>query len=234
VNSSRQWRLKLPTLVGAALFVALVSGFIALASEVVEKEFQSLDETGVRSFREPSNPAQPVGPSWLPETARDVTAMGSVFVLSVVTVLVTASFLLDRKAPQALAVGLAGGGGVVVSLLLKHAVQRPRPSVVPQLTEVLTSSFPSGHSMMSAAVYVTLAAVAAQFASRKSQRVFLIAAACFVSFLVGLSRIYLGVHYPTDVLAGWMAGGAWAILCTFSVRLLKREGKLPPADSPLP
>jgi undecaprenyl-diphosphatase len=115
-------------------------------------------------------------------------------------------------------------GGWGLGLLLKAVFGRPRPSVIPHLVEVQSLSFPSGHAMMSAVVYLTLAALLAQLSAQWAQRVYILAVGLLLTLLVGLSRVYLGVHYPTDVLAGWSAGLAWAILCWLVGRWLQRRG----------
>jgi undecaprenyl-diphosphatase len=118
----------------------------------------------------------------------------------------------------------ASAGGLIISSLLKHEFERRRPSVVPHLATVYTSSFPSGHSMMASAVYLTLGALLTRIVPERSAKVYFIAVAILVAILVGLSRVYLGVHYPTDVLAGWTAGSVWALVCWQVARYLQQRG----------
>jgi undecaprenyl-diphosphatase len=115
-------------------------------------------------------------------------------------------------------------GGLLLSLLLKGHFSRPRPDVVPRLAEVYTSSFPSGHSMLSAVIYLTLGALLSRLVERKGLKVYILSVAMLLALLVGVSRVYLGVHYPTDVLAGWSIGLSWAILCWLVARKLQRKG----------
>jgi undecaprenyl-diphosphatase len=126
--------------------------------------------------------------------------------------------------------------GYLLSTLLKFAFQRPRPDVVPHLAYVHSLSFPSGHSMNSAVIYLTLGTLLAAAQGRKRLKAYVIGVACFITLLVGLSRVYLGVHYPSDVLAGLMAGLIWAMLCYVIARVLQRRGQVerpqPPADEP--
>jgi undecaprenyl-diphosphatase len=114
-------------------------------------------------------------------------------------------------------------GGQVLSTLLKYFIDRPRPDIVHHLSHVYTTSFPSGHSMMSAVVYLTLGALLARFVPQRALKLYFIGLAMFLTFLVGVSRVYMGVHWPTDVLAGWTAGLVWAIACWLVARQLQRR-----------
>jgi undecaprenyl-diphosphatase len=156
---------------------------------------------------------------------RDVTALGSISVLSLVIAAVAGYCLLagDRAAMWTML--LAGTGGLILTFLLKEVLGRTRPDVVPHLTEVSTASFPSGHSMVSAAVYLTLGVLLAQWVEGRPLKSYFIGIALIVTLLVGISRVYLGVHYPTDVLAGWMAGAVWAILCGLAARQVTARKK---------
>jgi undecaprenyl-diphosphatase len=117
-------------------------------------------------------------------------------------------------------------GGALVSFGLKSAFSRPRPEIVPHLTHVYTSSFPSGHSMISAVVYLTLGSLLAAIMPNLKLKVYVLAVAIILTVFVGISRIYLGVHYPTDVLAGWLAGLVWALLCWLVAHWLQVHGKV--------
>ena len=101
---------------------------------------------------------------------------------------------------------------MLLSLALKALFDRPRPTSCPTWCEVSSSSFPSGHSMNSAIVYLTLGALLARLVRPVAMKLYILAVALLVSFLVGISRVYLGVHYPSDVLAGWSLGLSWAVL----------------------
>lgn len=198
-------------------------GFIALSDEVAERETQHFDERVLLALRRADNPEEPVGPRWLAEVARDVTALGSAAVLALVVCAVAGFLALVRRwRTLALVVG-STVGGAGVNTLLKSLFARPRPAVVPHLTHVLTESFPSGHAMLSAIVYLTLGALLAQLVERRWQRAYLVGVALTLTLLIGLTRVYLGVHYPTDVLGGWMAGLAWALLTATLARAVKRR-----------
>jgi undecaprenyl-diphosphatase len=224
-------------LVACLLAVAGAWGFIKLADEVREGDTQQFDEWAVRALRQPDDPATPIGPKWLHEAGRDITALGGVLVLSLVTFGVAGYLLMIRKYHAMWLVLIATFSGLVVSTLLKYAVSRDRPEIVPHLSHVYTSSFPSGHSMLSAVVYLTLGSLLARLVPQWKLKMYFIGLALAITFLVGVSRVYMGVHYPTDVLAGWTAGLVWAILCWLVARRLQRRGHVekdiePPQDLP--
>ncbi len=220
-------------LIAALLVLAGTDAFVKIAGEVLEGETQAWDNWAVRVLREPGDPAQPIGPRWLPEVGRDLTALGGVAVLAGVTLAVAGYLAIAVQYRALILVLIATIGGAVLSFILKASFTRPRPDIVPHLSYVVTSSFPSGHSMLSSVVYLTLGALLAQFAHRRALAVYFLAVALCLTFLVGISRVYMGVHYPTDVLAGWMAGLTWAVLCWLVARFLQRRGHVdPPSDEP--
>jgi undecaprenyl-diphosphatase len=144
---------------------------------------------------------------------RDFTALGSAGVLVFLTLSVVGYLILLQRYALALLVVVAVSGGLLLSLPLKSALDRQRPDLAPALTEAQFASFPSGHSMAAAATYLTLGALLARVQPRRRLRIYFLALAMLVTLLVGASRVYLGVHWPTDVLAGWTAGATWALLC---------------------
>ena len=177
----------------------------------------------LRAPRDPADPARTLGPAWLEEVARDLTAIGGIAALTLVTAGVSGYLLISRKY-GALALLLAAIlGGLVLSTILKDRFSRPRPEVVPHKSVVMTSSFPSGHSLNSAVVYLTLGSMLAGLCARWRLKLYFFSVAVLLSFLVGVSRVYMGVHYPTDVLAGWFAGLAWALSCSLVARWLGRR-----------
>ncbi len=194
--------------------------FGAISSEVVEGDTQAFDRRVLLSMRH-SGDSSPRGPQAVQEAARDITALGGPAVLSFLTLAVGTYLLLDGKKRMALFVVGSIASGLLLSTTLKTAVNRPRPDIVPHLVTVSTSSFPSGHSMMSALTYLTLGALLARSQERKRLKAFAMLAAAMLTLLVGLSRVYLGVHWPTDVLAGWTAGAFWAVLCWVTARWLQ-------------
>jgi undecaprenyl-diphosphatase len=213
----RSWQVP-RALVPIILIGAAAWAFIAILDEVSEGDTRAIDTAIILAFRVPGNPADPIGPSWLEESVRDVTALGSAPTL-VIAVLAVAGFLALAKAWRvAIFTLLACGGGLALSSLLKYTIDRPRPELVPHGNQIYTSSFPSGHSMMSAVVYLTLAALVARVLEKKRLKGYTLGVAVMLTLLVGVSRIYLGVHWPSDVLAGWSAGAAWALGCWLVAR----------------
>ena len=136
--------------------------------------------------------------------------------------------MLHRKHKAALAVLVAVGIGILLSTLVKMGFDRPRPDLVPHGSYVYTASFPSGHSMMSAVVYLTLAVMLARVRPQWRIKIYVLGVAVLVTLLVGFSRVYLGVHWPSDVLAGWSVGAAWALTCWLATLLLQRRGQIEP------
>jgi undecaprenyl-diphosphatase len=145
-------------------------------------------------------------------------------VLTLITAAVAGFLWLKRMFGAMWLVILAALGGLVVSSLLKGAFERPRPDIVPHLSQVYTSSFPSGHSMLSATIYLTLGTLLGRFVQPFRLKAYFLIVALILTGLVGVSRVYMGVHYPTDVLAGWAAGLAWALICWLVARYLQRRG----------
>lgn len=198
--------------------------FIELADEVSEGETQRIDEAILLALRNPDDRADPLGPEWLEEVGRDMTALGGWAVLTLVTLAVSGYLVMRRKFHALGLVLSATVGGTVLAHLLKELFSRPRPDLVTHLSYVMTASFPSGHSMMSAAVYLTLGALLSRLIEEIRLKVYFLSLALLLTFLVGFSRVYLGVHYPTDVLAGWAAGLSWALLCWLVAGWLQRRG----------
>jgi undecaprenyl-diphosphatase len=209
-----------------ALGVVAVAGwvFLEVADGVTEGEPGHVDTSVLRALREPGNPSDPVGPRWFEEAARDVTALGGYAVLTLLVASVVGYQLITRHHHAALLVLVATLGGLLLSHLLKGLYDRPRPDLVPHLVHVSTASFPSGHAMNSAVVYLTLGALLARLVEERWVRVYFVAVAVVLTLLVGASRVYLGVHYPTDVVAGWGAGVGWAVTCWLVARRLQRRG----------
>jgi undecaprenyl-diphosphatase len=198
-------------IIGGALFA-----FFKLASEVMEGDTMTFDRSILVAFRSPADPAIPVGPRWLAEAMTDVTAFGSVIGLLLVSAAVTGYLLVSRRFRTALFVIAAIGGGTILGKLLKLAYARPRPTLVPHLVDVVSASFPSGHATDAAIVYLTLGALLARTVERPILRIYILGVAALLTLLVGLSRVYLGVHWPSDVAAGWAIGAAWALACSLA------------------
>jgi len=202
--------------------VAILSGgFLAIADAVLDGDTHAFDEAVLLAFRVPGHPELHLGPPWMQDMARDVTSLGSFPVLGLVTVAAIAYLLFVKDRFNAAVIAAATIGGVVLSQTLKSVYDRPRPDLAAG-AHALTSSFPSGHAMLSSIVYLSVGALLARAMPLPAERAFTMAFALALTLLVGFSRVYLGVHYPTDVLAGWSLGAAWAALCLISEALVTR------------
>lgn len=196
----------------AVFFAAAFSlwAFLTIAGEMAEGETRSLDERLLLTLRLAGDPGNPVGPRWLEEAMRDVTALGGFTVLTLITVTAVIALARAGRARQAWVVGMVVVGAELSSDLLKLVYARPRPDLVPHGSYVYSNSFPSGHSTISVATYFVLAIVLAGVVKRRQSRTMIYAVAALLVLSIGFSRVYLGVHWPTDVLAGWALGSAWA------------------------
>ena len=209
-------------------------GFFTLAHAVGEGSTAALDRRILLSLRDPANLADPIGPPWLEETMRDITGLGSVFTVLFLTCTVAAYLAVSGRRRIGLFVLAAVGSGELLSTVLKVFYQRPRPDLVPHGMEVFTASFPSGHATMSAIAYLTLATLVARIDPSLKAKALVLGLGVTMTLLVGVSRIYLGVHWPSDVLAGWCIGAAWAALCWFVALQLQRRGEVEAPDPPPP
>jgi undecaprenyl-diphosphatase len=214
------------TLVGVIAAAVLLLAFAALANAVGEGSTRAFDEWLLVALRTPGDLADPIGPKWLEEMMRDFTAMGSTGVLTLMVLAVAGFLALTAKTHAAVFVPISVAGGVAISQAMKLFFGRPRPELVPHGAEVYTASFPSGHSMMSAVVYLTLGALLARTQSDLGVKAYILVVAVFLTVLVGTSRVYLGVHWPSDVLAGWALGGLWALGCWTAMVWLQSRGRV--------
>lgn len=218
-------------LASIALVSGLVLAFLRIADEMVEGEMEAFDNAILMLFRDPANVDQVIGPAWLHEMVRDITSLGSFAILGIVVVAVCSYLLLAHMRREALLVVCSVVGGTLLSTVLKMSYDRPRPDLM-AMSQQFTASFPSGHAMLSAVTFLTLGALLARLAPTRPLQVFAIGAAVVLTLLVGLSRLFMGVHYPSDILAGWCLGAAWALLCFIVATLLQRRGDIRPDPAP--
>jgi undecaprenyl-diphosphatase len=223
---ARAARLEPVTLLAVVLGAGLLLAFATLANLASQGRAPAFDEWLIVALRTPGNLADPIGPKWLEEMMRDFTALGSTGVLTVMVIAIAGFLAMTRKTHAALLVLGSVIGGVLISQTMKWAYGRPRPDLVPHGAEVITASFPSGHSMMSAVVYLTVGALLARTEQDRAVKAYILAVAVLLMLLVGVSRVYLGVHWPTDVLAGWALGGLWALLCLALMQWLQFRGQV--------
>jgi len=221
-------------LLACLLLVGGITAFVAVADLVEDGASRRFDERVLRAFRRPDDPSKIIGPAWTEEAARDMTALGGVAVVTLITLAVTGYLLIEGRYGSTLLLLGSILGGLVFCSLLKHLFHRDRPDIVPRFSYVFTTSFPSGHSVMSAIVYLTLGALLARFVERKRLKFYFLAIAMLITFLVGVSRVVMGVHWPTDVLAGWSAGLVWALLCWLVARYMQRRRLVERAEEPSP
>jgi undecaprenyl-diphosphatase len=215
---------------GGALVAVLMAAagiwlFVALAAGVQDGDTHAFDEKLLLSLRSPTDTSDPIGPSWAEEMARDVTGLGSAGILGLITLAAAGFLFLQGKGHLAVYVLAAVVSGTVVSSLLKLGFARPRPELAAEHV-VYTASFPSGHAMLSAVTFLTLGALLASAQSSKRMKAYLLGLAVLLTLMVGASRVYLGVHWPTDVVAGWAAGAAWALVCWTVARRLRQRGSV--------
>jgi undecaprenyl-diphosphatase len=204
----------------------LLFTFGVIAANVTDDRSFAFDQRIVLALRDPVNPSAPIGPPWVQEAARDLTSLGSIIVVSILTLSISGYLFLARKSAVAWLMIVAVFGGIALNDLLKVAFARPRPDLVYQAVRVFTSSFPSGHAELSAVTYLTVAALFAQTQSSFKIGFYFIALAAVLTILIGVSRVYLGVHYPSDVLGGWCIGAAWALGCWVLMTWFQRGGSI--------
>jgi undecaprenyl-diphosphatase len=208
-----------------ALFAWLV---LRSVPKLYRGRLETIDNQLLRALRRPDDPAIPVGPKWLPQAAKDVTALGSGTNLTVVTGTLVGFLCINRRFRAAGFLLSSVGSGLLLCQSLKGFFARHRPTVVPHLVEFDPSSFPSGHSMGAALVYLTLGSIISRQVSGSRAKTYFLSVASTLAMIVGVSRVYLGVHYPSDVLAGWAAGSLWSAMCAQIARWLQRQGGVEP------
>jgi undecaprenyl-diphosphatase len=213
-----------------AAAAAVLWGFLVLAGEMREGETAAVDRQLLLALRTPGHPADPIGPRWFEESMRDMTALGGVTVLTLTTVTAVLALLFHRKRVHALVMGATVLLADVSSEVLKVVYDRPRPMLVPHGSFVYSASFPSGHSTLSAATYLTLAAIVASLEPTRKLKILVFALAVLIIAGVGFSRVFLGVHWPSDVLAGWSLGSLWAFAALIGLHALRG----PPRRTPGP
>lgn len=214
-------RREIGLILGFAVVAGLILGFGWLTEEVLEGDTAAFDRVVVAAMRSTGDMHDPAGPPWLEEFARDITSLGSYAFLGILTFGVISYFLLTRRRALAALVAVSVLGGVAISNLLKMVFDRDRPDL-PTSVRVFTSSFPSGHATLSAISFLTLGALLAQTSPDPRVKAYFAILAILLTIAVGISRVYLGVHFASDVLAGWCVGSAWALLCWMIAAWLRR------------
>lgn len=215
-------RIEFPVLLAGIIVAGGLWGFVELMEVARDTAPHTFDTQILLAFREAGDPGNPIGSPRFEGAVRDITALGSAVVLTLITAATVVYFLLVRRWTTALFVLAAVGGGQILATLLKFGIDRPRPDLVSKLAVETSLSFPSGHAMLSAVTYLTLGTLAARFLPGHVTKIYVFVLAVLLTLMVGVSRLYLGVHWPSDVLAGWCAGFAWAMLCWLAARFMPR------------
>lgn len=205
-------------LVAGLVVAALgVVAFLTLASHVKSGTTQSFDDAVIRWMGAHHTHS-------LDAVMLEVTALGTGTVVLMI-VAVAALFLVLTSHKYSAALLLAStAGGIVLNGLLKIGFDRPRPAIFLPQVQTVSSSFPSGHAMSAAIVYTTVAYLAARLHKRRWARWLVMSAAFVVIAMISISRLYLGVHYPSDVVAGLAIGLAWAGFCMATLEAIQKFG----------
>jgi undecaprenyl-diphosphatase len=230
------------TEIAALMALLVVAGgvvtFVELADDMTEADGQAFDHQILALMRPyADDPGRPWGPWWLKEAAADITSLGGISVLGLFALIVIVFLLSQRKwlSSLLLVVGLAGG--VALSEGLKAVFERARPPATMQAVETINASFPSGHALLSTVFYLTVAVMLTRAFPRERFKVFVLGVGILMALLVGLTRIYLGAHWATDVFAGWAVGAAWAMalwLVAYGVARWQKRRRAPLQDEPSP
>ncbi len=212
----------------AVLFALIVAAggslaFIEIADDATETDGQRFDQSILDWLRPGADPRDALGPPWLERALGELTALGGIAPLVLIASLAVTFLLLRGRRGSALLVALSLSGGVVISQLLKAFYDRDRPPDIYRAEEVINASFPSGHAMLSTITYLTLGALLVQAMDRRRLKIFIFAAAILIAALVGISRVYLAVHWASDVLGGWSLGAAWATACWLTAWFFERR-----------
>ena len=220
VRALRRFVRRFETWVLASLVLAAGAlwAFLKLGGEMLEGETGGFDRRLILALRAPGDPSDPIGSTRLQEAMRDVTALGGVTVIAGLTLVATLVFLFHGKRRHALVMAGAVLLAWASSETTKALYDRPRPDLVPHAVVVYSKSFPSGHSTLAAATYLTLAMLVATLETRRRTKALAYSLACVVLVAVGFSRVYLGVHWPSDVLGGWCLGALWALVAWMVLR----------------
>lgn len=206
--------------------VAILGGiwlFVVLGNATTGVDPHRLDAGILLALRDPGDTDEPVGPEWLEVAMRDITGLGGSAVVVLLTLGVLGYFLLRREWHLAALLLLTVAGGGILTNSLKFVYDRPRPELVPALTYYLNPSFPSGHSAVAAATYLVLGSLIARAQTDRRLKAYSVLLGIVLALLVGFSRVYLGVHWPSDVLGGWLLGAVWATFALFVSRWWRRR-----------
>lgn len=211
-----------------AVWIALAGAvwvFLAIGGEVREGDFSAFDRTILMALRQPGQPHQAIGPLWLTESMRDITALGGITLLVFVTVIAVIVLWAHARRREAWVFALSVVLAQLSSGLFKDLYLRARPSFAIYGDLPTSMSFPSGHSTVATATYFVLAVIIASVEPRRAMKELAFAVAALLALMIGISRVYLGVHWPSDVIAGWSLGAAWALFAAILLRINRLPGR---------
>jgi undecaprenyl-diphosphatase len=211
-------RFEARVLIGLILAAGALLAFLNLGGEMAEGDTQAFDRQLLLMLRTPGSIDDPIGSSNVEEAVRDITALGGTVLVAVVSIVAVAAFAFHRKYRHAAILTGCVLLAWASSATTKALYGRPRPDVVPHEAYVYSGSFPSGHSTLAAACYLTIAMLVASLETRRRSKALAYGLASAVLMAVGFSRVYLGVHWPSDVLAGWCLGASWALVGWVALR----------------
>lgn len=208
--------------------------FADIAEDMMEGEGHGVDALALAFFRPSANPHDALGPTWFEHAVAELTTFGGTANLTLIALVVILFLLIQKRLASVLLVVFALGGGAIISESAKVLFGRDRPPLIYRAVETANASFPSGHAMLSTVTYLTLGALLAQVMPRKREKAFVFAVAVALALIVGASRVYLGVHWLSDVLAGWALGAAWAMICWLAAWWIRRNLRRHPGVIPEP
>jgi undecaprenyl-diphosphatase len=233
--SNKKFPINILSWIGRHEFSILMSLFLILAGlwltvwvtdEVVEGNTQETDIAIMMLLRDNEDPDNPIGPPWIEELMRDYTSLAGTGFLVLIVSAVTIYYLIQGLYKEMFFLLVAVLGAAFFSYLLKDIFDRPRPEFVPVGSYKYSASFPSGHALLAATTYLTLGTVLTRLVVRSRVKAYILLLATLITGLVGFTRVYLGVHYPTDVLAGWAIGVVWATFCWLIFGWIRRREQI--------
>jgi undecaprenyl-diphosphatase len=201
-------------LAGAALALLI---FIRISRELIEGDVSAMDSAILLAVAKKRTP-------WLTTAAVDVTALGSITLVVLFSAFALIVLLVLRDRMGALQLLAASAGAGILTLVTKNSIERIRPEVAQQLVAVSGFSYPSGHSVSTSALYLTIAIIAGRYVQHSGARATIFLAVSTVLLMIGASRMYLGVHYATDVASGISLGATWALLLAGFFSLVGQRG----------
>ncbi|WEK41518.1 MAG: phosphatase PAP2 family protein [Candidatus Brevundimonas colombiensis] len=205
-------RTEIAALTALLVMAGGVLSFIEIADDMTEADGQAFDQHVLALMRPyADDPGRPWGPWWLKEAAADITSLGGISVLGLFALIVIVFLLSQRKWLSSLLLVLGLAGGVALSEGLKAVFERERPPAAMQAVETINASFPSGHALLSTVFYLSVAVMLTRAFPKRRFKAFVLGVGILMALLVGLTRVYLGAHWASDVLAGWAVGAAWAM-----------------------